>query len=88
MEECKEKYGDQITIIGSIPPSNIVTDTEEQIRAECRREIDAYKKNGGFILSTGCEYPAQLPDHYARVIVEEARTSRQVLILREVAVHV
>ena len=48
--------------------------TEEQIRAECRREIDAYKKNGGFILSTGCEYPAQLPDHYARVIVEEART--------------
>ena len=74
MEECKEKYGDQITIIGSIPPSNIVTDTEEQIRAECRREMDAYKKNGGFILSTGCEYPAQLPDHYARVIVEEART--------------
>ena len=74
MDEVKQMYGDKITIIGSIPPSNLVTDTEDQIRAECRREIDAYKKNGGFILSTGCEYPAGLDDHYARVIVEEAKT--------------
>ena len=31
-------------------------------------------KGGGFILSTGCEYPAAESDHMARIIVEEAKT--------------
>ena len=29
---------------------------------------------GGFILATGCEYPAPMDDHFARVIIEEACT--------------
>ena len=74
MEECKEKYGSQTTIIGCIPPEMLATATEEEVRAECRREIDIFKKDGGFILATGCEYPSAMEDHYARVIVEEART--------------
>ena len=74
MEECKEKYGKVTTIIGCIPPQSMVTDTEEMIRAEARREMDAMAKGGGFILSTGCEYPAGLDDRFARAIVDEAKT--------------
>ena len=48
--------------------------TEEEIREECRKQIDAYKKDGGFILASGCEYPAALDFHMAKVMVEEART--------------
>ena len=48
--------------------------TEEEIREECRKQIDAYKKDGGFVLASGCEYPAALDFHMAKVMVEEART--------------
>lgn len=74
MEEMKEKYGNVTTFIGHINPGFLMTCTEDDLRAQCREQIDAYKKKGGFILATGCEYPAPLDDHYAKVIVEEAKT--------------
>lgn len=74
MEEMKEKYGGQTTLIGMIDPGFLMTCTEEELRAECRKEMDALKKDGGFILATGCEYPAPMTDDFAKVIVEEAKT--------------
>ncbi len=74
MQEFKEKYGNQITIIGHIDPGFLMTAKEEEVVAMCREQIDVYKKDGGFILATGCEYPAPMDDHFARVIVNEAKT--------------
>ena len=74
MEEMKEKYGDQTTFIGMVDPGALMTCTEEELRAECRKEIDALGKNGGFILATGCEYPAPMDNKWAEVMIEEART--------------
>ena len=74
MAELKEKYGKDITIMGHVMPGFIYSATEEEIREECRKQIDAYKKDGGFILASGCEYPAALDFHMAKVMVEEART--------------
>ncbi len=74
MEEMKEKYGDQTTIIGMVNPGDLMTFTEEQVREECRKEIDALASGGGFILATGCEYPANMTDEYAKIMVEEAKT--------------
>ncbi|MDD4377807.1 MAG: uroporphyrinogen decarboxylase family protein [Eubacteriales bacterium] len=74
MEEMKEKYGDQTTFIGMIEPGWLLAATEEQVREECRRQIDACKKDGGFILATGCEYPSALNFDMAKVMVEEADT--------------
>lgn len=74
MEAFKAKYGDQITIIGHIDPGFLMTAKEEEVVAMCREQIDAYKKDGGFILATGCEYPAPMDDYFARVIVNEAKT--------------
>lgn len=74
MKDMKKKYGKVTTLIGQVDPGFLMTCTEEELRAECRKEIDVYKKDGGFILATGCEYPAPMDDHFARVMIEEACT--------------
>ena len=74
MEDTKKVWGDKITICGQIDPGFVMTTTEDKLRAECRRQIDAYKKDGGYILATGCEYPSSLDYRRAQIMVEEART--------------
>lgn len=74
MQEMKELYGGVTTFIGHIDPGFLMVATEEELRKQCREMIDAYKKDGGFILATGCEYPAVLDDTFARIMVEEAQT--------------
>ena len=74
MEEMKEKYGDQTTFIGMIEPGWLLAATEDEVRTECRTQMDALAKDGGFILATGCEYPSALNFDMAKLIVEEADT--------------
>ena len=74
MADVKKKYGDQVTLIGHVAPGFLFAATEEEVRKMCREQIDAYKKDGGFILATGCEYPASMDFEYAKIIVEEAKT--------------
>lgn len=73
MQEMKELYGGQTTFIGHIDPGYLMTCDEAGLREKCREMIDAYKKDGGFILATGCEYPALLDDTFARIMVDEAK---------------
>lgn len=72
--EVKEKYGNQTTLIGHVAPSFIMSATEQQVEQECKNQIDTFKKGGGFILATGCEYPANADDTNARVMVKTAQT--------------
>lgn len=72
--EVKEKYGNQTTLIGHVSPSFIMSATPQQVEQECKQQIDTFKKGGGFILATGCEYPANATDNNARVMVETAQT--------------
>lgn len=74
MYELKEKYGSKVTLMGHIEPGWIYAATEDEVRQKCREQIDAYKKGGGFILATGCEYPAALDFTKAKIMVEEAKT--------------
>lgn len=73
MKEVKEKYGDKVTLMGHIEPGWLYSASEEELRKSCREQIDAYKKDGGFILATGCEYPASLDFTKAKIMVEEAK---------------
>ncbi len=73
MDDVKAKYGDQVTLIGHIEPGFVFTATEEELREMCRKQLDAYKKGGGYILATGCEYPASMDFEFAKVIVDEAK---------------
>lgn len=56
--ECKEKYGKEHMLIGSVTPANAVLGSDRQWDEECRAHLNAFKKEGGFMLATGCEYPA------------------------------
>lgn len=71
--EIKEKYGKDITLIGHVDPGWLMTATLQEVEDECKNQIDTFKKGGGFILSTGCEYPAPLNFEKAKVMVETAK---------------
>lgn len=71
--QTKEKYGDKTTLIGCVTPSWLIDATEEQIVEESRRQMELFKKDGGFILATGCEYPSILEPDKAKIIVEAAK---------------
>ena len=72
--ECKEKYGREVTLIGCVTPANAICGTDEEWDAECRSMIDAFAKEGGFILATGCEYPANASFERAERMIESAKT--------------
>lgn len=72
--ECKRKYGDTVTLIGCVPPVDAVNGTDEEWDAECRTQIDDMAKGGGFMLATGCEYPANARFDRARRMIDIAKT--------------
>lgn len=72
-EEVKEKYGSQITLIGHVSPPWLLSATEEEVEEECRKEIEMFKAGGGYILATGCEYPANMSFDKAKIMVDAAK---------------
>ena len=71
--ECKEKYGDKVALIGCVTPANAVIGTDEEWDAQCRDQIAAMGENGGFILATGCEYPANASFDRAQRMIDIAK---------------
>ncbi|MCL2363668.1 MAG: uroporphyrinogen decarboxylase [Defluviitaleaceae bacterium] len=72
--ECKEKYGDKITLIGCVTPALAEIGTDEEWDEQCKFFIDTFKKGGGFMLATGCEYPSGTDLTRAKRMVELAKT--------------
>jgi len=58
MAELKAKWGDKTCLCGQIDPATYMfLGTPEETKQECKRQIEALGKGGGFILATGCEFP-------------------------------
>lgn len=72
--ECKEKYGDKVTLIGCVTPASAVIGTDEEWDKQCTDQIDSMAKGGGFVLATGCEYPANASFHRAKRMIDIAKT--------------
>lgn len=72
--ECKEKYGQKVTLIGAVTPANAVIGSDEEWDTQCRDQIDAMAGGGGFILATGCEYPANASFDRAQRMIALAKT--------------
>jgi uroporphyrinogen decarboxylase len=70
MVECKEKYGHLTTLIGCIDPGTTYSGSVEDVIGMAKRDIDTLAKGGGFILSTGCEYPSSLDFEKAEAIIK------------------
>ena len=71
--QVKEKYGDQVTLIGCVTPANAVIGTDEEWDKQCTDQIDAMAKGGGFMLATGCEYPANAEFDRAQRMIHIAK---------------
>jgi len=72
-EEVKEKYGSKTTLIGYVSPSWVINSSPEEVEEECRKEIEIMKKDGGFMLATGCEFPANGSFNNAETMVNAAK---------------
>ena len=71
-QEMKEKYGDQVTLVGYVHTPTIVNGTPQEVMDEARQQIDILAKGGGFILAPGCEYPPNMPLDNAFALVKAA----------------
>ena len=58
MAETKEKWGKKTTLCGYVSPATYAfLGTAEEMKMECKKQIEELGKDGGFVLATGCEYP-------------------------------
>ncbi|MGD1975155.1 MAG: uroporphyrinogen decarboxylase family protein [Desulfobacterales bacterium] len=58
MKEAKEKWGKKVCLCGYASPAQYAfLGSPEEMKAECKKEIEELGKDGGFILATGCEFP-------------------------------
>lgn len=74
LEEMLQKAEKKLCIMGNLSPSEqMVQGTPESVYAEATRLLDLAKANGGgFLLSTGCDFPAKSPAANARAMVQAA----------------
>ncbi len=72
--ECKKKYGDQVYLIGCVTPASAVIGTDAEWDKQCTDQIDAMAQGGGFMLATGCEYPANASFDRAQRMIDIAKT--------------
>ena len=71
--ETKEKYGDNVMLIGAVTPASAVIGTDEEREQQCYDQIDAMAEGGGFMLATGCEYPANASFERAQRMIDIAK---------------
>jgi uroporphyrinogen decarboxylase len=72
-KDLKERYGDQVTLLGYVPTPLLVHGSPKEVMDECRRQIEVLGRDGGFILSPGCEYPPNIPLTNAFAVVKAAQ---------------
>ncbi len=72
--ETKAKYGDKVLLIGAVTPASAVIGTDEEWDKQCTDQIDQMAKGGGFMLATGCEYPANASFDRAERMIHIAKT--------------
>ena len=73
-KDLKERYGDQVTLVGYLPTPLLAGGTPQQVMDACRKQIDVLAKDGGYILAPGCEYPPNIPLTNAFSIMKAAET--------------
>ena len=54
----KERYGDQVALMGAVTPWNAVHGSDLEWDEECRQVIAELGGDSGFVLAPGCFYPA------------------------------
>ncbi|MFQ6015670.1 MAG: uroporphyrinogen decarboxylase family protein [Anaerolineae bacterium] len=72
---AKEIVGDRICLMGNVKSTLLRLGTPQEIQAICRKLIDEVGKDGGFILSSGCEVPIDARPENVQAMIDTAKTS-------------
>lgn len=72
--EAKRIIGDHTCLMGNVSPQVLSIGTVDETVAECKKLIDAVGRDGGFILSSGCEVPINAKPENVAAMIDAART--------------
>lgn len=73
---ANEILGGHMCISGDVPASLLTLGRPDEVQNYCRRLIDVVGKDGGFILSTGCECPIDARFENVKIMIETAKCYR------------
>ena len=68
--KAKEILKGHMCLWGDVPASLLTLGTPDEVTAYCRKLIDVVGKDGGFILSTGCECPIDAKFENVKAMVD------------------
>lgn len=71
---AKEVLGDHMCIMGDVHASLLSLGAPEEVEEYVRKLIDTAGKDGGFILSTGCELPPNCKEENFRAMLDTAKS--------------
>ena len=72
--KAKEILGTHMCIMGDVSASLQSLGSKEEVIAYCEKLIDICGKDGGFILSSGCEVPPDAKFENVKAMVDTAKT--------------
>jgi uroporphyrinogen-III decarboxylase len=74
--KAKEILGGHMCLSGDVRADTLTLGKPEQIREYCQRLIDDVGREGGFLLTTGCECPVDAKFENVKMMVDVAKTYR------------
>lgn len=72
LPEAKRALYHRACLMGNVDTSLLTTGTSEDIKSEATRCLDAAGSDGGFILSTSCDTPIEVPEENMAALVNSA----------------
>jgi len=69
---AKAVLGDHLCLKGDVPATLLATGSRDDVLEYCHRLIEEVGRQGGFILSSGCEVPSDAPLENVRAMIEAA----------------
>lgn len=74
LEELKEKWGKKVVLLGMMDNPNVLYMGDEAlVLSESKKQIDALKEGGGFLLCSGCEFPPNASLLNAKAMVDACK---------------
>ena len=62
LRKAKEILGGKVCVAGNVPPTGaFLSGTPEEVISEAKSCIEAWGKDGGYILTLGCDFPKTVP---------------------------
>jgi len=71
---AKEVLRNHLCLAGDVHPALLSLGKPEEVEAYCKRLIDEVGPDGGFILSSGCEIPADVKAENMRAMIQTGKT--------------